>query len=188
MDYEGWTMRKVTQQDAIEAKRISKEGGEPVMVLLGHPLAGKRYVPLLDIEVINGAQYHIVMDSKLRTRLHPSYPVWMLEEGDEIPPMPAPIVTTRPVDQPKATPAKEPKPKKEKTETEKQYSGSKSCICGCGTPTQSTFAPGHDARMKSLLKKVQSGAATLGDVPELVIDYVRTNEKWNGWFGNVLNS
>ena len=29
--------------------------------------------------------------------------------------------------------------------------GARTCACECGTPTKSTFAPGHDARLRSRL-------------------------------------
>lgn len=179
-------MRRVTQEDVDLAKLRNQKGGEPIMVKLGHMMCGKWMFPLVDIEIIDGKQWHRIQEGKLTTRLHHSYPVFMLEEGDEIPSTPAPIVhAARPVDRPKAI--KEPKPKAERTITEKTY-GSKECICGCGRPTGSTFAPGHDASMKSLLKKVQKGEIALDQVPVLVVDYVRSNEKWNGWFGDVIPS
>lgn len=35
----------------------------------------------------------------------------------------------------------------------------RNCACGCNTPTKSTFAPGHDARMFSRLVKEAEEAA-----------------------------
>lgn len=40
------------------------------------------------------------------------------------------------------------------------------CACGCSLPTQRTWFPGHDARMKSIILRVVNGVMTLEDVGE----------------------
>ena len=40
------------------------------------------------------------------------------------------------------------------------------CRCGCGRPTQSTFAPGHDARLKGLILRQIAGVMTNADIAE----------------------
>lgn len=34
------------------------------------------------------------------------------------------------------------------------------CACGCGAGTQSTFAPGHDARAKGVIARIVRGVVT----------------------------
>ena len=46
----------------------------------------------------------------------------------------------------------------------------KPCSCGCGTPTQSLFAPGHDARVKGILARIRDGKADKSTIPALVVE------------------
>lgn len=51
---------------------------------------------------------------------------------------------------------------------EKKLAATHNCICGCGTETGGKFAPGHDARAKGLLLKVERGDLKVADLhPEL---------------------
>lgn len=40
------------------------------------------------------------------------------------------------------------------------------CACGCGQGTQSTFAPGHDARLKGLMIRNLRGVMTLEEIED----------------------
>lgn len=40
------------------------------------------------------------------------------------------------------------------------------CRCGCGGGTQSTFVPGHDARLKALILRNLRGVMTLAEIGE----------------------
>lgn len=46
------------------------------------------------------------------------------------------------------------------------------CICGCGGETTSKFIPGHDAKLKSLLIKIERGVEALDALPEIARPYV----------------
>lgn len=46
------------------------------------------------------------------------------------------------------------------------------CICGCGGETTSKFIPGHDAKLKSLLIKIERGVEPLDALPEIARPYV----------------
>lgn len=46
------------------------------------------------------------------------------------------------------------------------------CLDGCGGETNSKFIPGHDARLKSLLLKIERGDEPLEALPEVVRPYV----------------
>ena len=56
--------------------------------------------------------------------------------------------------------AKAPRVKKEKTV--------KPCRCGCGGQTTAFFVPGHDARFKGWLTKVEKGEKKVSELPEAV--------------------
>lgn len=56
--------------------------------------------------------------------------------------------------------AKTPRVKKEKTV--------KPCRCGCGGQTTAFFVPGHDARFKGWLMKVEKGEKKVAELPEAV--------------------
>jgi hypothetical protein len=40
------------------------------------------------------------------------------------------------------------------------------CVCGCGAPTKRVFAPGHDAKVYAILRRVRDGKAKQSDVPK----------------------
>jgi len=52
------------------------------------------------------------------------------------------------------------------------------CLCGCGRETLSLYAPGHDARVKGIILKVERGQMKPEDVPETVQPFVRFKGKW----------
>ena len=52
------------------------------------------------------------------------------------------------------------------------------CLCGCGTETLSLYAPGHDARVKGILLKVERGDLEKSAVPETVAPFVKWAGKW----------
>ena len=70
----------------------------------------------------------------------------------------------------KVAKAKEPKVKKLKKTHD--------CLCGCGTETLSLYAPGHDARVKGILLKVERGDLGKDAVPETVAPFVKWAGKW----------
>ena len=41
---------------------------------------------------------------------------------------------------------------------------SHACACGCGDTTKSTWAPGHDARLKGALSRLEKGEATEAEI------------------------
>ena len=41
------------------------------------------------------------------------------------------------------------------------------CECGCGGDTKRRFVPGHDAKLHSMVLKVEKGKAKVGDFPEM---------------------
>lgn len=47
------------------------------------------------------------------------------------------------------------------------------CLEGCGAMVAGNFAMGHDAKLKSLLIKVERGEKPLEDIPEIVLDLVK---------------
>jgi hypothetical protein len=51
------------------------------------------------------------------------------------------------------------------------------CLCGCGQETLSLFAPGHDARVKGILLKVERGELTRDAIPETVAPFVKFKGK-----------
>jgi len=51
------------------------------------------------------------------------------------------------------------------------------CVCGCGIETLSVFAPGHDARVKGLLLKVERGELSRDAVPESLAPFVKFKGK-----------
>jgi len=71
-------------------------------------------------------------------------------------------------------------------EAKKQRS-SHNCLCGCGGETLSLFAPGHDARVKGIILKVERGQMKTDEVPETVQPFVRYKGKW-GTDGYVLTA
>lgn len=63
------------------------------------------------------------------------------------------------------------------------------CLCGCGGPKRSVkarFIPGHDAKAKSQLMKVDRGQAVITDVYPPLVEYVKSNPQWAALFPNVF--
>lgn len=59
--------------------------------------------------------------------------------------------------------------KPSKAKTAKPKAERKLCLCGCGKPVgrpRSQFLPGHDAKLKSILIKVEKGKLKESDIPE----------------------
>ena len=56
-------------------------------------------------------------------------------------------------------------PTKTKSRTATNRKREYSCACGCGGKTARTFAQGHDAKARSILKKVQRGELTVTAIP-----------------------
>ena len=52
------------------------------------------------------------------------------------------------------------------------------CLCGCGGETFGLFAPGHDARVKGILLKIERGDMGKEAVPETVAPFVKWIGKW----------
>jgi hypothetical protein len=52
------------------------------------------------------------------------------------------------------------------------------CLCGCGTETLSLYAPGHDARVKGIILKVERGDLEKSAIPETVAPFVKFSGKW----------
>lgn len=61
-----------------------------------------------------------------------------------------------------------------KVAREKKEKVVKPCKCGCGGLTTAFFVPGHDARFKGWLLKVEKGEMALKDLPE----GVQKSYKW----------
>ena len=52
----------------------------------------------------------------------------------------------------------------------------KRCLCGCGGETKGRFVPGHDARVKGLLRRLDLGKAKEGDkVSTETLAYAKAN-------------
>lgn len=64
-------------------------------------------------------------------------------------------------------------PKKEKKPTKTH-----DCLCGCGGETLSLFSPGHDARVKGIILKVERGDLDRDAIPESVQPFVKFQGKW----------
>lgn len=60
---------------------------------------------------------------------------------------------------------KEAKPKAETRKRTRKPKTTKPCMCGCGQLVGGRFAQGHDATLKSILRRVQSGELNPMDVP-----------------------
>lgn len=58
------------------------------------------------------------------------------------------------------------------------------CACGCGKLTARTFAPGHDAKARSLLLKVERGELNVSDSPPAL--RVADIRKGNGPIARLL--
>ena len=54
------------------------------------------------------------------------------------------------------------------------------CACGCGGQTTGFFVPGHDARFKGWLLKVERGQMKVSDLPPMVQKSYKWVEKGNG--------
>lgn len=58
--------------------------------------------------------------------------------------------------------------KEPKVPKEKKLPSTQNCLCGCGLETGGKFRPGHDAKVKGLLGKVEKGILKFADLPPLV--------------------
>lgn len=60
-----------------------------------------------------------------------------------------------------------------------------SCLCGCGQPTKTDkakFIPGHDAKLKSLLLRLERGEAEKGErVPEIAKKFLQKSPLSGAW-------
>lgn len=52
------------------------------------------------------------------------------------------------------------------------------CLCGCGQETLSLFSPGHDARVKGIILKVERGDLDRNAIPDLCQPFVSFKGKW----------
>jgi len=65
-----------------------------------------------------------------------------------------------------------------KEKKEKKPKSTHDCLCGCGNETASLYAPGHDARVKGILLKVERGDLEKSAIPETVVPFVKFVGKW----------
>lgn len=56
---------------------------------------------------------------------------------------------------------------------EKKLAATRDCLCGCGLETSGKFRPGHDARVKGMLLKVERGDEAVTSLPESLRPYVK---------------
>lgn len=68
-----------------------------------------------------------------------------------------------------------------KAKREKKVKEPKPCKCGCGGQTTAFFVPGHDARFKGWLLKVEKGATAVKDLPETVQKSYKWVKKGKGY-------
>ena len=88
-------------------------------------------------------------------------------------------MVTKPKDS-KATPATpESKAKdKPKARSAPKVQPANQCLCGCGGTTKSRFLPGHDARLKGILSRLEKERPREGDaVPAEALKYAKANPK-----------
>jgi hypothetical protein len=52
------------------------------------------------------------------------------------------------------------------------------CLCGCAKETQALFSPGHDARVKGLLLKIERGELPVDVLPPTVAAFCKFSGKW----------
>lgn len=71
----------------------------------------------------------------------------------------------------KAKKANEPKVAKEPRA--KKLDATHDCLCGCGLETGGKFRPGHDARVKGMLYKVERGEAKFDELPDTLKPHVK---------------
>lgn len=75
------------------------------------------------------------------------------------------------------------KPKAEK-ESKGPSAKGLSCLCGCGQATvtdSAKFIPGHDAKLKGLLLKVERGELPKNQVPEIAKPFLQRSGMSNAW-------
>ena len=59
-----------------------------------------------------------------------------------------------------------------------------SCLCGCGQATltdAAKFRPGHDAKLKGVLLKVERGELPKSNVPEIAKPFLQRSEMSGAW-------
>lgn len=79
-----------------------------------------------------------------------------------------------------ATPAKATEEKKDKGPSAKGLP----CLCGCGQPTvtdSAKFIPGHDAKLKGLLLKVERGEVKKSEIPEVAKPFLQRSSMSGAW-------
>ena len=65
--------------------------------------------------------------------------------------------------------ARKPKAQAKKAQSKEPAPESR-CQCGCGAPVARRFLPGHDAKLLSMLKKVERGEMTKDELQERGVD------------------
>lgn len=65
------------------------------------------------------------------------------------------------------------KAKAEKVKKEPKLVSTQNCLCGCGLETGGKFCPGHDARVKGMLLKVERGEMKAADLPATLVPHVK---------------
>lgn len=172
-------------------------------VYLPKPLSGRYLVPLLGIsEDKDGQPVYLVQDTNIRVNLTHSREVLVIEDFDDPTTLkmgrfegrkPEELSQDEQLQRALAINAarqlendrfnfRRPDPVKKK---DKPFENT--CLCGCGNNTRGTFFPGHDAKVKSLLVKFGKGEVSRDKLPEAVVEYVKTNEKWRVWFGGYFS-
>jgi len=65
-----------------------------------------------------------------------------------------------------------------KTKQEKLPRITHKCLCGCGRETSGLYAPGHDAKVKGILLKIERGNLEKSDCPNTVAPFVKWSGQW----------
>lgn len=76
-------------------------------------------------------------------------------------------------------------PKATKAKKEKAPKTVRACRCGCGGQTTAYFVPGHDARFKGWLKKIERGEMEPKDLPKAVHEGYTWTQRGKGFVPNV---
>lgn len=165
--------RDVTQEDVGEIVQVNP------------PFSGHRQGVLREMGTHPGGQpFHKIDFGEGRQENLIDWQVMILEEGesaeDVFPPPATAPKSVRPKGRKKADEEKEPRPPKDPN------AGMRESVLGSGRQTKSFFAPGEDATAKSWLLRVRRGEKKRSELPESLVNFVRTNDKWNRQFADVL--